>query len=121
MPCIVDTATGLVVTNNYPQITLDLSTQWTELHGSGAPQLYPEAERPEMDELIQQIGGLLVAWAASVSRSVAFIVDALLDQPDALRHAHDVAVAVAAELDAKPENPDTTIEPMWQVPAEAKM
>jgi cytochrome P450 len=71
------------------------------------------------DELIQQIGGLLVAWAASVSRSVAFIVDALLDQPDALRHAHDVAVAVAAELDAKPENPDTTIEPMWQVLTEA--
>jgi putative glutathione S-transferase len=55
VPCIVDTATGLVVTNDYPQITLDLSTQWTALHRPQAPQLYPEAERPEMDELIQQI------------------------------------------------------------------
>ena len=55
MPCIVDTATGLVVTNDYPQITLDLSTEWTALHRPGAPDLYPEGERAEMDELIQQI------------------------------------------------------------------
>jgi putative glutathione S-transferase len=55
VPCIVDTATGLVVTNDYPQITLDLSTQWLEHHRAGAPDLYPAAERDEMDELIQQV------------------------------------------------------------------
>src|SRR4051794_23392212 len=55
VPCIIDTATGLVVTNDYPQITLDLSTQWREHHRAGAPDLYPEAERDEMDELIQQV------------------------------------------------------------------
>ncbi|GAA4348122.1 glutathione S-transferase C-terminal domain-containing protein [Angustibacter luteus] len=55
VPCIVDTATGLVVTNDYPQITLDLSTEWTALHRPDAPSLYPQDERAEMDELIQQV------------------------------------------------------------------
>ena len=55
VPCIVDTATGLVVTNDYPQITLDLSTQWRSLHRAGAPDLYPESMRGEMDVLIGEI------------------------------------------------------------------
>ena len=42
VPAIVDEPTGEVVTNDYPQITLDLSTQWTAHHRRGAPQLYPE-------------------------------------------------------------------------------
>ena len=55
VPCIVDTATGLVVTNDYPQITLDLSTQWVAHHRAGAPALYPQALRAEMDPLIQSV------------------------------------------------------------------
>ena len=55
VPAIVDTGTGLVVTNDYPQITLDLSTQWTAHHAPGAPDLYPEGERAEMDPLIDDI------------------------------------------------------------------
>jgi putative glutathione S-transferase len=55
VPAIVDIPTGQVVTNDYPQITLDLSTQWTEFHRSGAPDLYPEAMRAEIDELMQQV------------------------------------------------------------------
>jgi glutathionyl-hydroquinone reductase len=55
VPAVVDTVTGLVVTNDYPQITLDLSTQWTAHHAPGAPELYPEAERGEMDPLIDEI------------------------------------------------------------------
>ncbi|MGW0433924.1 glutathione S-transferase family protein [Micromonospora sp. NPDC003197] len=55
VPALVDTVTGQVVTNDYPQITLDLSTQWRSLHRPGAPDLYPEALRPEMDELMAQI------------------------------------------------------------------
>jgi putative glutathione S-transferase len=35
VPCIIDTTTGLVVTNDYPQITLDLSTQWQAYHREG--------------------------------------------------------------------------------------
>jgi cytochrome P450 len=42
-------------------------------------------------EVIGQVVGLLVAWAASVSRSMAYAIDAMLDQPDAIRKARDVA------------------------------
>ena len=52
VPAIVDIPTGQVVTNNYPQITLDLSTEWTEYHRAGAPDLYPEHLRDEMDEVM---------------------------------------------------------------------
>ncbi len=55
VPCVVDTVTGRVVTNDYPQITLDLSTQWTAHHREGAPELYPDALRAEMDPLIEDI------------------------------------------------------------------
>ncbi len=51
VPAIVDIPTGQVVTNNYPQITLDLSTQWSAHHRDGAPELYPEAHRDEIDEV----------------------------------------------------------------------
>jgi putative glutathione S-transferase len=49
VPAIVDERTGKVVTNDYPQITLDLSTQWRAFHRAGAPDLYPERLRPEID------------------------------------------------------------------------
>jgi glutathionyl-hydroquinone reductase len=54
VPAVVDTVSGLVVTNDYPQITLDMSTEWVDFHRAGAPQLIP-AERQEMDELIAEI------------------------------------------------------------------
>jgi glutathionyl-hydroquinone reductase len=44
-----------VVTNDYNQITLDLSSQWREHHRPGAPDLYPEHLRAEMDPLIKLI------------------------------------------------------------------
>ncbi|MFF5052450.1 glutathione S-transferase family protein [Micromonospora sp. NPDC000663] len=55
VPALVDTLTGRVVTNDYPQLTLDLSTEWRALHRAGAPDLYPEALRPEMDALMADI------------------------------------------------------------------
>ena len=51
VPAIVDVPTGQVVTNDYPQITLDLSTEWTAFHREGAPQLYPQDRRDEIDEV----------------------------------------------------------------------
>jgi len=51
VPAIVDVPAGKVVTNDYPQITLDLSTEWTSLHREGAPQLYPEQLRAEIDDV----------------------------------------------------------------------
>jgi len=55
VPAIVDVPTGQVVTNDYPQMTLDLSTEWTAHHREGAPQLYPEALRAEIDEVSRRV------------------------------------------------------------------
>ncbi|WP_407318368.1 glutathione S-transferase C-terminal domain-containing protein [Isoptericola halotolerans] len=57
VPAVVDTHDGAVVTNDYPQITLDLSTEWTEHHREGAPRLLPEdpAERSEMDSVMRRV------------------------------------------------------------------
>jgi putative glutathione S-transferase len=51
VPAIVDIPTGEVVTNDFAQITLDLSTQWRPYHREGAPDLYPEQLREEIDEV----------------------------------------------------------------------
>lgn len=51
VPAIVDVPTGQVVTNDHPQITLDLSTQWTSHHRDGAPDLYPAHLRDEIDAM----------------------------------------------------------------------
>ena len=55
VPAIVDVTTGAVVTNDFAQLTLDLSTEWTALHRAGAPQLYPEPLRAEIDEVARHI------------------------------------------------------------------
>jgi glutathionyl-hydroquinone reductase len=51
VPALVDVPTGQVVTNDYPQLTLDLSTEWREHHRAGAPELYPGPLRDEIDEV----------------------------------------------------------------------
>lgn len=51
VPAIVEIATGQVVTNDYSQMTLDLSTEWSAYHRAGAPDLYPEHLREEIDEV----------------------------------------------------------------------
>lgn len=55
VPAIVDVPSGQVVTNDFAQITLDLSTEWTGLHRDGAPDLYPEARRDEIDEVMELV------------------------------------------------------------------
>ena len=51
VPTVVEIATGKAVTNNFQDLTLDLSTQWRALHRDGAPDMYPEAHRAEIDEI----------------------------------------------------------------------
>ncbi|WP_338886159.1 glutathione S-transferase family protein [Rhodococcus sovatensis] len=55
VPAFVEIETGRVVTNNYPQMTLDMSTEWTQYHREGAPALYPEALRGEIDEVAERV------------------------------------------------------------------
>ncbi|WP_229742041.1 glutathione S-transferase family protein [Gordonia jinhuaensis] len=49
VPAVVDIPTGAVVTNNFPQITIDFELEWTDYHRDGAPDLYPEDLREEID------------------------------------------------------------------------
>jgi putative glutathione S-transferase len=51
VPALVDVPSGEVVTNDFPQITIDLETEWTAYHRDGAPDLYPEPLRGEIDEV----------------------------------------------------------------------
>jgi glutathionyl-hydroquinone reductase len=55
VPAIVDVPTGQVVTNDFAQMTLDFSTEWAQYHREGAPQLYPEPLRAEIDEVARRI------------------------------------------------------------------
>ncbi|WP_404383333.1 glutathione S-transferase C-terminal domain-containing protein [Knoellia locipacati] len=55
VPAVVDVPSGGVVTNNFPQITLDLSGEWSEHHREGAPELYPEHLRTEIDEVNKRV------------------------------------------------------------------
>ena len=55
VPAMVEIASGAVVTNDFAQITLDFSTQWREFHREGAPDLYPEELRAEIDEVNRRV------------------------------------------------------------------
>ncbi len=55
VPAVVDVPSGAVVTNNFPQITLDFSTEWTEYQREGAPRLYPEELREEIDNVSRRV------------------------------------------------------------------
>jgi putative glutathione S-transferase len=55
VPAIVEVPSGEVVTNDFAQITLDLSTEWDDHHRPGAPDLYPEHLRDEMDEVMERV------------------------------------------------------------------
>jgi putative glutathione S-transferase len=55
VPAIVDVPSGKVVTNDFPQITIDFSLEWTAHHRDGAPELYPAARRDEIDAIAEQV------------------------------------------------------------------
>ncbi len=51
VPCIWDRVTERIVTNNYPDITIDFETEFSAYHAAGAPDLYPVSLRAEIDEV----------------------------------------------------------------------
>jgi putative glutathione S-transferase len=55
VPAIVDVPSGKVVTNDFVPMSLDLSSEWTEHQRPGAPDLYPEAFRDEMEAVMAPI------------------------------------------------------------------
>jgi putative glutathione S-transferase len=89
VPAIVDTLSGRVVTNDFPQLTLDLSTEWTDLHAPGAPDLYPADLRPELDALMRDIhtdvnNGVYRAGFATSQEAYEEAYDRLFARLDAL-------------------------------------
>jgi putative glutathione S-transferase len=55
VPAMVDLPTRAVVTNDFPWITHDLFFEWRDHHRPDAPDLWPDAVRDEMDEVMQWI------------------------------------------------------------------
>ncbi|HEY2057884.1 MAG TPA: glutathione S-transferase C-terminal domain-containing protein [Amycolatopsis sp.] len=55
VPAIVDVPTGQVVTNDFKQMTLDFSGEWRKFHREGAPELYPEPLRGEIDDVAEKV------------------------------------------------------------------
>ena len=55
VPAIVDIPTGKVVTNDFPWITHDLSHEWIDHHRDGAPNLWPDDHREEIEEISQVV------------------------------------------------------------------
>ncbi|YAL84435.1 glutathione S-transferase family protein [Dermacoccaceae bacterium W4C1] len=55
VPAVVDVPSGQVVTNNFPQITEDFSSQWKAYQRPGAPDLWPSDLRAEMEPVMKRI------------------------------------------------------------------
>lgn len=87
VPCLWDRVTGRLVTNNYPDITIDFETQFKAFHKPDAPDLYPEALRPEIDAINAVIyedvnNGVYKAGFAATQESYAKAVTALFTRLD---------------------------------------
>ncbi|MGZ4456249.1 MAG: glutathione S-transferase C-terminal domain-containing protein, partial [Nocardioides sp.] len=55
VPAVVDVPTGRLVTNDFPWITHDLFHEWRDFHRPDAPDLWPAAQREEMEEVMQRV------------------------------------------------------------------
>jgi putative glutathione S-transferase len=87
VPAIVDVPTGQVVTNDFDRITLDLSLEWAAHHRPGAPELYPEHLRAEIDEVNAAVfrdvnNGVYRAGFASSQEAYEKAYRALFDRLD---------------------------------------
>ncbi len=55
VPCLWDRERGRLVTNNYPDITVDFETAFAAFRAPGAPDLYPAALRAEIDAVNEAV------------------------------------------------------------------
>jgi glutathionyl-hydroquinone reductase len=89
VPAIVDVPTGQVVTNDFAQITVDLSLEWTKYHREGAPQLYPEHLRERIDKINRLVfadvnNGVYRAGFAGTQEAYEKAYQRLFDRLDSL-------------------------------------
>ncbi|MGW7452947.1 glutathione S-transferase family protein [Streptomyces sp. NPDC054787] len=91
VPAIVDVPSGQVVTNDFPQMTIDLSLEWKAHHRPGAPDLYPAALRPEIDAVNSLVyedvnNGVYRAGFAGSQEAYASAYERLFARLDWLSH-----------------------------------
>ncbi len=55
VPAIVDERTGKLVTNDFDQMTRDLSGEWKAYQRAGAPDLFPEDLREEQEQVMRRV------------------------------------------------------------------
>ncbi len=84
---VSDRVIGRLVTNNYPDITIDFETQFTAYHREGAPDLYPAHLRGEIDALNAVLyedvnNGVYKAGFATTQTAYEEAVDALFARLD---------------------------------------
>jgi putative glutathione S-transferase len=87
VPCIWDRVTGRLVTNNYPDITIDFETQWGAYQRADAPDLYPQALRAEINSINAVVyedvnNGVYKAGFATTQEAYEAAVDALFARLD---------------------------------------
>ena len=87
VPCIWDRVAGRLVTNNYPDITIDLETQFGAFQRPDAPDLYPGHLRAEIDAINAVVyedvnNGVYKAGFASSQESYEAAVKALFARLD---------------------------------------
>lgn len=87
VPAIWDRKTGQLVTNNFPDITIDLETRFTAYHRPGAPDLYPNHLRAEIDAVNEVIyhdvnNGVYRAGFATTQEAYGEAVTALFARLD---------------------------------------
>ena len=89
VPAVVDIDSVSVVTNDFPVIEQDLSTEWSAFHRDGAPDLWPGDKIDEMEEVMDQIfhdvnNGVYKSGFASSQAAHEEAYDALFVRLDAL-------------------------------------
>jgi putative glutathione S-transferase len=97
VPCVWDTETKRLVTNDYPEITLMLASAFARFRRADAPDLYPEELRAEIDELNDEVfhnvnNGVYKAGMAQTQEAYDEAFDALfatLDRLEARLEGHD--------------------------------
>ena len=89
LPVLWDTQTQRIVSNDAPQITVMLETEFTGYHRPGAPDLYPAARRRDIDAIATLIYhavniGVYKAGLATTQAAYEEAFDALFATMDAL-------------------------------------
>ncbi|MFI5954627.1 glutathione S-transferase family protein [Cryptosporangium sp. NPDC051539] len=89
VPAIVDVPSGVLVTNDYPEITINLEIEWAPLHRPGAPALYPPELRDEIDAINADVfrdvnNGVYRAGFATRQGAYTRVATKLFERLDAL-------------------------------------